>query len=224
MTRPLDNMFDELSGPAQPLGPTDWPEPGSLRRRAEHRRTVRRASIASGVALAAAAVIAVPLTMAGSHHGTVVPAQSVTPVPTAKAAATTTPGTPLKPGAAVPVGDTVQIGTFSLTVPVGWGVRRTTGNYDNPAHVYHRACVAPPATATTRSLYHCAGLDIYYDGFLPGDGTSAYSNDPLHERKSAPAWRHGNARCHLPGDRDDAGRCDNRHLGWTGAVQQPQAG
>ena len=86
MTRPLDNMFDELSGPAQPLGPTDWPEPGSLRRRAEHRRTVRRASIASGVALAAAAVIAVPLTMAGSHHGTVVPAQSVTPVPTAKAA------------------------------------------------------------------------------------------------------------------------------------------
>lgn len=203
MSRPLDNLFEELSGPSMPLGPTDWPEPASLRRRAEHRRTVRRASIASTLAVVAAVAVAVPATLAGHHEAPISPGATTTPpaahttAATPRAAATTTPGAPLAAGEPTPQGLRVSFGTFSLVIPQGWTAVPSRASYDGQKHVSHRVCISPPAAPTTRSLYGCAGLDVYYGAFLPGSGTRPFS-DPQLGRTRSSGWHHGTAAATCP--------------------------
>ncbi len=211
MTRPLEELFDELSGPSRPLGPVSdvaWPEPAKLRRRAEHRRTVRRTSVASSVAVLAVVAIAVPMTLANQHSGSVSPASSVTPVnhigpaPTtagAKAAHSDSPAagakatSPVLPGSVIPTGAPQQFGPVGFVVPSGWTA--TPGDvpaqFGTPAH---RVCVAPPVTAGQLSLDDCAGLEIWYDGFLPG----AYGTSFVGNRESSPAWFHGKGPATCP--------------------------
>ena len=218
MTRPIDELFEELSGPSRPLGPmssADWPEPASLRRRAEHRRTVRRATIASSVAVVAVFAVAVPATLA-AHRGNVSPAHVVTstathgigPAPTPAKTATAkalpsqhaeSPGTgqiatsPLVPGSRIPTGTRQRVGSISLVVPRGW----TATPYDVPATFAspaHKVCIAPPVTPRQRSLDDCAGLEIWYDGFLPG----AYGTSFAGNRETSPAWFHGKGPATCP--------------------------
>jgi hypothetical protein len=203
VNRPLEELFDELAGPARLLGPTDWPEPGQLRRRAEHRRNVRRASIASSVAVVAAVAIAVPATLAGRGSGTIAPSTHDTtkPAATHKAAAPVLPGVratpteqstvgaPLAAGAPVPTGQQMTFGKVSLVVPDGWSHTRHAGPspYDAGHSFTNEACIAPPDSPTTRSLYGCAGLEIFYDGFLPAQGDNKYNAN----RETSAAWAHG---------------------------------
>src|SRR4051794_1938740 len=88
MTRPIDDLFGELS---RPLGPTDWPEPAQLRRKAEHKRTVRRVSVASSLAVVAAFAFAVPASLAPRQTASVNPATSAPAVLTQKVAPVPTP-------------------------------------------------------------------------------------------------------------------------------------
>lgn len=204
MSRPLDTLFEELSGPSTPLGPTDWPDPASLRRKAEHRRTVRRASLASTLAVVAAVAVAVPATLATRHEApatpggtTTAPTAGPTTAPTATPPAAATLGAPLTAGEPTPTGTRTGFGTFSLVVPTGWSAKPSTGNYDAPQNVYHRVCIAPPVTPTTRMLYGCAGLDVYYGDFLPGSGTRPFSDAQFSRTKSA-GWHHGTAAATCP--------------------------
>jgi hypothetical protein len=202
VTRPMEELFDELSGPALPFGPTDWPEPSTLRRRAEHRRTVRRVSVGSSVAVLAAVAVAVPAILSGQRASTTSPIGS-TPSPAQHHAApavlapkpTSTAGRPLVAGAVTPTGVRETFGNVSLVIPAGWKVHRSSGPkaYGAVDSAYHRACVYDPA-AGARSLFGCAGLDIWYDGFLPGDGTAKFNSN----RNLAASWHHGTATATCP--------------------------
>jgi hypothetical protein len=205
VNRPLEELFDELTRPARPLGPTDWPEPGQLRRRAEHRRTVRRASIASSVAVVAVVAIAVPATLANRGSGRITPATHDTtnpggthkaapaksghPAVTATPTARSTIGAPLAAGAKPPTGGRATFGQVSLVVPDGWSLNRLAGPspYDGGKSFSNEACIAPPQTPATRSFDGCSGLEIFYDGFLPAQGAQAYNGN----RETSAAWAHG---------------------------------
>jgi hypothetical protein len=207
VNRPLEELFDELAGPARPLGPTDWPEPGQLRRRAEHRRTVRRASIASSVAVLAAVAIAVPATLAGRGSGTIAPSTHDTtkPAATHKAAAPVLPGVratpteqstvgaPLTAGATPPAGRLQSFGTFSLTIPAGWDAKTGVDPEVAGPHDGH-VCLQPQSTASYRSLYGCAGLDVYYGSSLPGEGTAAFQGN----RANVASWHHATSLAICP--------------------------
>lgn len=201
MSRPIDELFDELSGPAMPLGPSDWPEPGALRRRGERRRTVRRASIATAVAVVVVGVaVALPATLSGSHRKAVTPADTVSPT-LVHHAAPAPDGNPLGHGATVPIGPVQGFGTFSLVVPTGWSSAVITDGraWGQPKQALKGVCFVPPGQPAARSIYGCKGLAMYYGDFLPGDGTAAYDNQSV-SRKNVPAWRHGTvpASCPVP--------------------------
>jgi hypothetical protein len=217
----LEELFDELSGSARSLGPADWPEPANLRRRAEHRRTVRRASMASSVAVVAAVAIAVPAALAG-HRNAVSPTghTATEPVTTHKAASTpgpsripagtsatpaadTTIGVPLPAGALAPAGQRQAFGKVSLVVPDGWQVYRHAqpSPYDPRHEVSDEACIAPPPAPSVRSLFDCAGLEVFYGGFLPAEGTNKYDSN----RERSAAWHHGTGAPTCPGTLDNPG-------------------
>src|SRR4051794_27704988 len=159
MTRPIDDLFGELS---RPLGPTDWPEPAQLRRKAEHKRTVRRVSVASSLAVVAAFAFAVPATLA--HHqaasgpaapaaltAPTAPAPRVTtaPAPTRTPTVTADPA-PLAPGAApLTNGPRERFGSFSVIVPQGWQADRTAGfnPFGSPIGPYQNACIHREGTS-----------------------------------------------------------------------------
>lgn len=217
MTRPLDELFDDLSGPSRPLGPTDWPEPAQLRRRAEHRRTVRRVSIASSVAMAAAVAVAVPAVLANHGPATIAPAthdttkpaatHQATPArsskPTAAAPTPLVAGAPLAVGAPAITGQRAQFGKVSLLVPAGWQVFRQTepSPYDPRHEVSDEACIAPAPGPSVKSLYDCAGLQIFYGGFLPAEGTNKYDSN----RETSAAWHHGTDVATCPATMDNPG-------------------
>jgi hypothetical protein len=208
MTRPIDDLFGELS---RPLGPTDWPEPAQLRRKAEHKRTVRRASIASSLAVVAAFAFAVPATLAHRHSvasgpaatvslGTipVTPAPRVTTAPTATATPVISADpSPLAAGLTVmPQGPQQHFGTFSLAVPQGWQVDRTAGVDPFAARIgpYQSACIHKDGTSGTRADNACPGLEIWYGGALPGAGLGTYNTN----REHSAAWHHGSAPAVCP--------------------------
>jgi hypothetical protein len=216
VTRPLEELFDELTGPTRPLGPTDWPEPAQLRRRAEHARTVRRVSIASSVAVAAAVAIAVPAILATRGPGTIAPSTHDTtkPAATHKAAPARTiqptvaapspvAGAPLAAGGQVGNGQREQFGKVSLLVPADWQVFRHTqpSQYDPRHEVSEEACIEPAPGPAVKTLFDCAGLDIFYGGFLPAEGTNKYNSN----RETSAAWHHGTDVATCPGTMDNPG-------------------
>lgn len=195
MTRPIDDLFGELS---RPLGPTDWPEPAQLRRKAEHKRTVRRVTVASSIAVVAAFAFAVPATLANRHAASSGPASSISfgapTIPSAVAtshepspAATVKAKSPALPGVTILKGDRHTFGPVSLEVPNGWTVKLNDVGMGARVELAHSACIAPPVTAATKTVEGCAGLQVWYDGYLPGAGDQSYVN---HARETAMAWHH----------------------------------
>jgi hypothetical protein len=226
MTRPIDDLFGELSEPGRPLGPTDWAEPAELRKRAEHQQTVRRTAIASSLAVVAALAFAVPATIA-SHHGSASPAAAGLGAPTgavlppAVTFATPTPGTkiasPVLPGIAVPTGTPETYGPVSVVVPDGWTTATRSVGFGDPAQIAHSVCIAPPATAATRTVEDCAGLQIWYDGFLPGAGHLPYLNTA---RETLMAWHHTDSAATCPAAAGAAGSRVTANAGLTEDFQK----
>jgi hypothetical protein len=254
MTRPIDDLFGELS---RPLGPTDWPDPAHLRRTAEHKRTVRRVSVASSMAVVAAVAFAVPATLAHRQAASVNPAssapavlnQKVAPLPTPAAvvsshAESPAPGvhlkSPLTAGAKKPFGKRITYGSLSIVVPYGW--TEASAPVFGFAAPTTKVCIAPAVTPDQSTFDSCAGLEIWYGGFLPG----AYGTSFEGNRETSPAWYHGTGQATCPGTQTTAGpiatsvggpdvwdyyRLGNKtavHNGWTvscsdGTTFMPQA-
>src|SRR3954454_22367365 len=168
MTRPIDDLFGELS---RPLGPTDWPEPAQLRRKAEHKRTVRRVSVASSLAVVAAFAFAVPATLAHHQAASVNPAtsapaglnQKVAPLPTPTALKTHSDSpakgekikSPVAAGTPIPTGTRHTYGTLSIVVPHGW-TEASEPVFGFPVPTT-KVCIAPPITPDQATFDSCAG-------------------------------------------------------------------